>query len=80
MHMVPPVRWKDEGIAVRGSKGNSSVNVQEPFDASGVFTPGAVRECNGAGRSSQCTWFLFFGGVANQTSAHSEQVRESAND
>ena len=42
------------------------------FDASGVFTPGAARECNPDG--SACVWWLFFGGVANQSAAHTEAI------
>lgn len=35
-----------------------------------MFTPGIVRECV----SGSCTWYLFYGGVPSQSSAHAENV------
>jgi hypothetical protein len=59
------VTWKNDGAVLNAS------HVQGAFDASGVFTPGAVRECK---NESSCNWYLFFGGVANQDPSHSENV------
>ena len=73
----PSVAWKSEGAAINASR------VPGAFDAAGVFTPGAVRECtDGSGNtgsagqplSQRCTWYLFFGGVANEGSGHAEKV------
>ena len=64
--------WSDEGIVLQPSGQDGR------FDASGVFTPGAVRECDAAGKA--CKWFLFFGGVENQNSSHSEMVGVSSAD
>jgi len=68
--------WSDEGIVLLPRYNESF------FDSSGVFTPGIVRECSStssnatgsASSSSSCKWFLFFGGVANQSGAHTEMV------
>ena len=56
--------WKDEGLVLQPEYGSNA------WDASGTFTPGVVKECAGAA----CKFYLFFGGVENQTSAHTESV------
>jgi hypothetical protein len=62
----PSVKWVNEGIVLHGS------NIEHTFDRHAVFTPGAVREC--APDNSTCTWFLFFGGVADAGPAHAESI------
>lgn len=57
--------WTDEGLVLEPRYGNATA-----FDQSGVFTPGIVKECVGAA----CNFFLFFGGVANQSGTHTESV------
>eukprot|EP01063_Lacrimia_lanifica_P010569 TRINITY_DN1729_c0_g1_i1.p1 TRINITY_DN1729_c0_g1~~TRINITY_DN1729_c0_g1_i1.p1 ORF type:complete len:379 (+),score=82.07 TRINITY_DN1729_c0_g1_i1:931-2067(+) len=59
--------WSDEGIVL-----GPQVGAEGAFDASGVFTPAVVRDC--AGGDGPCTWYLFYGGVRDQSSAHAEMV------
>ena len=56
--------WRDEGLVLL-----PQYNTTE-WDSSGVFTPGIVKDCSGKG----CKWYLFFGGVANQSGSHTESV------
>lgn len=63
----PSVSWKSEGSVLSASSTKSGA-----FDASGVFTPGAARECEDDG--TRCTYYLWFGGVADQSSAHTEAI------
>jgi hypothetical protein len=70
--------WTSEGAALNAS------GVDGDWDASGVFTPGIIRECDNTTtatatttstvRSVKCRWFLFFGGVPSQSNDHPENV------
>ena len=60
----PAAVWTDEGEVIPPS-GNGN------FDNSGTFTPGIVVECTS---SNDCTWYLFYGGVANEQPARAENV------
>jgi hypothetical protein len=65
-------QWKDEGLVLEPQYNTSE------WDAAGTFTPGIVKECTSAAaagsRTPSCKFYLFFGGVANETSAHTESV------
>jgi hypothetical protein len=53
------------------------------WDAAGTFTPGVVKDCasQAATRSqSGCMFYLFFGGVANQDSSHTENIGVASSD
>ena len=58
--------WKDAGLVLEPQYNTSA------WDAAGTFTPGIVKECTAAG--AQCKFYLFFGGVANESSSHTESV------
>eukprot|EP00750_Incisomonas_marina_P013913 INCI17566.8.p1 GENE.INCI17566.8~~INCI17566.8.p1 ORF type:complete len:367 (-),score=40.49 INCI17566.8:821-1921(-) len=73
----PNTSWTSEGVALNASHVNGT------FDAAGVFTPAIVRECttnvasklNGSSANDQsCKWYLWYGGVPNEDSAHTENV------
>ena len=57
--------WTDEGLVLEPEYNTSQ------FDASGTFTPGIVKECDDV---HTCRFYLFFGGVANQSASHTESV------
>eukprot|EP01043_Picozoa_sp_COSAG02_P054527 COSAG02_NODE_6187_length_3744_cov_2.283402_1_plen_492_part_10 len=56
--------WQDEGLVLL-----PQYNTTE-WDSSGIFTPGIVKDCGSKG----CKFYLFFGGVANQSNSHTESV------
>ena len=59
--------WTDEGVILNAS------HTAGAFDAAGVFTPAAVRECS-LDDSEVCSWYLWFGGVADESGAHTEEI------
>eukprot|EP01060_Flectonema_neradi_P016820 TRINITY_DN2345_c1_g2_i1.p1 TRINITY_DN2345_c1_g2~~TRINITY_DN2345_c1_g2_i1.p1 ORF type:complete len:265 (+),score=49.26 TRINITY_DN2345_c1_g2_i1:131-925(+) len=66
----PTAVWTDEGEVIPPSgKGN--------FDSAGTFTPGVVVDCEDGGG---CKWYLFYGGVANENSSHTENVGLATSD
>lgn len=66
--------WINAGMALNASHKPGT------FDAFGVFTPGAVRECSGSPGNQVCKWFLFFGGVPSDDRSHAENVGVSMSD
>ena len=69
MFAFDPVRVP-EGLVLQPEYGSNA------WDASGTFTPGIVKECAGAAHA--CKFYLFFGGVENQTSAHTPMQATTA--
>merc|ERR1711865_109771 len=57
--------WKDEGLVLLPQYNTSE------WDSSGVFTPGIVKDCSTHGT---CKFYLFYGGVANQSQNHTENI------
>lgn len=56
------INWQSGGAVINAS------HEAGRFDETGVFTPGAVKDCTG----TNCTWWLWFGGVHSEQ--HMEQV------
>lgn len=56
--------FEDQGLVLEPRYNTSA------WDAFGTFTPGIVRECQG----DACTFYLFYGGVANSSAAHTESI------
>jgi hypothetical protein len=67
-------KWINEGSVLNASHATGS------FDAAGVFTPAAVRECtktagtSAGSTTTSCRWVLWFGGVSNESKDHTEKV------
>ena len=61
--------WEDAGDALTAS-GDAGT-----FDADAVFTPNAAVECDARAERTNCTWFLWHGGVAGNGPAKTNEER-----
>lgn len=69
--------WTDEGLVIEPDYHASPPE----WDSTGTFTPGVVKECSSSSQEkgegatgTTCKFYLFFGGVANETGSHTESV------